>query len=257
MSNKTKLIVANWKMNLGHEISKFLANDIAAGLLDYSFNNLKIIICPSFISLQEVNEIFKKSKLDINIGAQDVFWEAPGAYTGEISPMFLKEIGCHYVIIGHSERRFYLHETNNMINQKIKSALAEEITPILCVGETREERKEGAVDYLIMGQIKDALEGVAFKPNQKIIIAYEPNWIIGTGQTLSPEEVARIARLIKKYFTDHYSLEFVENSLMVIYGGSIDSHNIKSFVQQEVIDGFGVGAASLKSDEFIKIIKSI
>jgi len=257
MPNKPKLIVANWKMNLGHEFSSFLANDIANGLRGCSLDNLKIVICPSFISLKDVNEIFKKSGLNIKVGAQNMFWETAGAYTGEIAPIFLKELDCHYAIIGHSERRLYLHETNKMINQKIKTALTEEITPILCVGETQEERKDGAADYVIMGQLKNALEGIIFKADQKIIVAYEPTWVIGTGQVLSPEEVSRIVQLIKKYFVDHYSPEFAEDNLMVIYGGSINSRNIKSFAQQDIIDGFGVGGASLNADEFIRLIKSI
>ncbi|TSC95944.1 MAG: triosephosphate isomerase (TIM) [Parcubacteria group bacterium Athens1014_10] len=248
------IFIANWKMNLGLKETVILIKQLLGGLKKIK-NNLEIVICPSFTVLSEASKLLKKG--NIKLGSQDVFWEEKGAYTGNISPKMLKEIGCEYVIIGHSERRQYLGETDEMAHQKIKAAIKEGLIPILCVGETFEERQEGQKDYIIIKQVTKALEGISLSRGQKIIIAYEPVWVIGSGQAVKPEEAEYTNQIIKQSLIDLYPRDIVEQNFRIIYGGSVDSSVIKSFVERSVIDGVLVGGASLKTKDFIKMINKI
>ncbi len=245
------IIIANWKMNLSLAESKQLANSLRN--IDQGKNEL--VICPSFISLVTVGEILKKGK--IKLGAQDCFWEAKGFYTGEISLENLKEIGCEFVIVGHSERRKYLKETDEMVHQKTKAALASGLIPIICVGETFEQRQQGAKDYILIQQTTRALEGVKIDVNQRIIIAYEPVWVIGSGQAISPQEAAEANQVIRQILLDLFPAKFVKDNILIIYGGSVDHKNVSSFIRQESIDGVLVGGASLKADTFLNLVSEV
>lgn len=247
-----KIIIANWKMKLGLGVSIDLAKEIASDLMLDKIGESEVVICPSFIAINEVGKILSPSK--IKLGAQDVFWQENGAYTGEVSVEMLQELGCKYFIIGHSERRQYLGETNEMINKKARVILRSGEVPIVCVGETLEERRQGKKDYIIMHQVERALQDVKILDNQEIIIAYEPVWVIGTGRAVEPEEVKYVADLIRKIAQEHYSSK---NSLMVIYGGSVDSSNVRAFSERGGVDGFLVGAASLDAREFMKMIDMV
>lgn len=215
----------------------------------------EIVICPSFISLQEVGRLIKEANL--KLGAQDIFWEEKGAYTGEISPLMLEEMGCEYVIVGHSERRKYLNETEEMIHKKIRIVLKERLTPILCVGETFEERQNGAKDYVIMRQLNSALEGIKLITGQKIIIAYEPVWVIGSGQAVQPSEAGSTRDLIRQTLLDLFPADVIDSDIRIIYGGSVNSANVRQFLSEARMDGVLVGGASLKAEEFIGIVKNV
>ncbi len=215
--------------------------------------NLDVVICPSFTSISEIKKIIPNTGL--KLGAQDIFWEEKGAYTGEICASQLKELGVEYVIIGHSERREFLAETNEMIHKKMRLAFEAGLIPILCIGETYDERKRGEKDYVIIRELLKALEGIEIKNNQQLIVAYEPVWVIGTGQAVSPEEAELSAKLIKNSLLDLFSQEFINNNIRIIYGGSASSKDAKEFLDQASIDGALIGVASLDAKEFLEIIK--
>jgi triosephosphate isomerase len=252
------IFIANWKMNLSIGETAALAGQLHESLKDASSEKVEMILCPSFTALSAANETLKNlGAKHFKLGAQDVFWRERGAFTGEISPAMLEETGCQYVIVGHSERRQNLGETDEMVNKKIKIILKYDLIPILCVGETYEERQKGIRDVVVARQVGKALEGIDLFGKKKIIIAYEPVWVIGTGQAVEPEDAEHSHRIIKEALFELFPVDVVEQHFDIIYGGSIDSTNIKSFVDQENIDGVLVGGASLKADEFVKMIKEI
>lgn len=246
-----KLIVANWKMNLSPKNSlEFLRK-----LKTYNFKlkTFELVICPSFLSLPEIKSLIPDFKFLIHVGAQDCFWAERGAYTGEISPADLREIGCKYVIIGHSERRQYLKETDEMINFKLKAALSAGLVPIFCLGESQSERDRGQAESRVRIQLKAGLTGISLKKNQKIFIAYEPVWAIGTGKFCPPNEAVRMHHLIKKEAGRFLKIKNVP----VLYGGSVDDKNVADYLKQEEVDGVLVGGASAKADIFLSLLRKI
>lgn len=259
---KKSIIIANWKMQLSFQETKTLAKEILNRLKKVEKKEKKLIdfdlvLCPPFMSLPEVSKIFGPKKDILLCGAQDCFWEEKGGFTGEVSPKRLKELGCTHVIIGHSERRRILKETDEMVHKKVKAALKAGLIPIICVGETRDQRDKGLKEQTIINQVSKALDGISLKANQKIIIAYEPVWVIGSGWAIEPAEAGYMCKIIYQRVIDLYTLPLVRNNVRLIYGGSVDSTTIKSFVGQEIIDGVLVGGASLKSKEFIKMCELI
>lgn len=251
--SKEKIIVANWKMNLSYEESLRYIKDIRSFLV--GLKNVKMILCPAFVSLADVKKEIKLKKIEL--GAQDVFWMEEGAYTGEVSIKSLKEIGCKYVIIGHSERRQFLNETDAMINRKIQIALSHNITPILCIGENLEQRNDNQTAQILRDQLLENLKVIDFKNSQQILIAYEPIWAIGTGHEASAEQVNEAVIIIKSQLTKLYPNKDIEKSFKILYGGSVDENNIGSFLDLDVIDGFLVGGASVNKAEFIKLLDKI
>ena len=220
------------------------------------FNQGEVAICPSALALSEVAKILKDSK--VFLGAQNAFWEEAGAYTGEVSPEMLAEIGCRYVIIGHSERRKYLSENYEIINKKVRAVVEnEKLIPIVCIGESWEERKTDRRDFVLVEQLEQALSGIEVFGNQQIIIAYEPIWAIGTGTAIEPAEAEYAHKIIKLALNDIFGMQVVSKNFSVIYGGSINSKNVKSFSKLEGMDGLLVGGASLKVEEFYKVAKEI
>jgi len=250
------IIIANWKMNLSLEESVTLVKAIDERI--GKLKELELVICPSFVFLDRIGQFLSNKKSKIKLGAQDIFWEEKGAYTGEISGKMLKEMGCEYVIIGHSERRGYLNETDEMVHQKVKTALDERLIPIICVVESFRERGSGQKDYVVIKQVNYALKGIEVVGSQKIIIAYEPVWVIGSGQAVKPEEAEYTHQVIRQALLDLYSPDLIEKNFRIIYGGSVDGKNIKSFLQREMVDGVLVGGASIKVETFIALVnKSI
>lgn len=230
---KKYLIVANWKMNK----TKAEAQAFVRGLEELKIKQgREVVICPPFTLLSAVKWP--------NLGGQDLFWEAKGAYTGEISPLQLKDAGCRWVIIGHSERRQYFGETNQTVNKKIKAALNSELKVIFCVGETLQERENNETEKVITRQISEGLENLNLKPlTLNLIIAYEPIWAIGTGINAQPEQAQEVHVFIKKLI-----------KTKIIYGGSVTPDNISSLMAQPAIDGALVGGASLDLAKFSQII---
>ncbi|MCG2700669.1 triose-phosphate isomerase [Candidatus Parcubacteria bacterium] len=251
---KQKIVIANWKMKLSLAETLILAKEMNAKFKD--FHKGKIVICPSHISLAETRKILKGSY--IKLGAQNAFWEEKGAYTGEVSPGQLVEAGCEYVIIGHSERRKYMLENYEMIHLKLKAVInAEKLTPIVCIGENSDERKTERRDFVLVDQLHQALGGINILANQKIIIAYEPIWAIGSGVAIEPAEAEYAHKIIKLTLNDIFGIEKANNNFDIIYGGSIDGKNVKGFAKIENIDGLLVGGASLNAGEFYKVARAI
>jgi len=245
------VIAGNWKMNkvVGEAIE--LANGLKREL--YEVDYLDIILCPPFTALDEVNEITSGS--NIQLGAQNVYWEDKGAYTGEVSCSMLKDLGCSYVIIGHSERRKYFGETNETVNKKLKKVLESGLLPIVCVGETLEERESGKTLEVIRQQINLSLKDLSKENMLKTIIAYEPVWAIGTGKTATPKQAQEVHSFIRSLIKDTFDKE-TSQLIRIQYGGSVTPENIASLISEEDIDGALVGGASLKVDLFSKIIKT-
>jgi triosephosphate isomerase (TIM) len=249
---KKKIIIANWKMNLSDlvatDFSKQLSNDLKKSA------EVEVVICPGYTALNSVALEIKKS--EVRLGAQNCFWDNQGSFTGEISPSVLKEIGCSYVILGHSERREYLKETDQMVNQKVKLALENDLTPIICVGETFQERQDGHKDFKIMEQVNNALAGVELGA-QELIIAYEPVWVIGSGQAVEPEEAEHTLQVIRQVIIDNFGLLVFDTQIRLIYGGSVNKDNILEFINQPSVEGALVGGASLDINTFLPIIEAI
>lgn len=248
MHSTKKIIVANWKMNPQTEAEVVLFFKTFKKYID-TISNAEIVICPPIIFLPCV----KDQKLNAKLGAQDMFWEEKGAYTGGISPFMIKNFGCQYAILGHSERRKYFGETNEMVNLKVIAAIKNRISPIICVGELSAENEEGSYK-LIEKQMRSAfmnVENFASLPIS-IIIAYEPVWAIGTGVTPNANKVLSVLLFIKKVISEIYDERAAER-VKIIYGGSVDGKNAGGFVKEGKMDGLLVGGASLFAIEFARI----
>jgi len=249
-----KIVIANWKMKLMLAETLELAGKMKEKFRD--FNESEVVVCPNFMSLLGVKEALSKSP--IKIGAQDVYWEERGAYTGEISSSMLTEAGCQYVIVGHSERRKYLHENYEMIHQKVKAVLnAGGLIPVVCLGEEAHERGTDKRDLVLVDQLYQALAGINVMGDQQVIIAYEPIWAIGSGFAIEPSEAEYAHKIIKLTLNDMFGVRVVKENFRIIYGGSISSKNVKEFANLEGVDGLLVGGASLEAEEFYKISKEI
>lgn len=248
-----KLIIAgNWKMNNDLAQSEKLIVELK-NLLQNEKPNCDVIVCPPFTSLSEASKLLKGS--NIKLGAQNMYFEENGAYTGEVSASMLKSVGCEYVILGHSERRTIFGETDELINKKIKKALAADLIPIFCVGELLSERETGITNDVIKRQLLAGLNGVSEEEMKKVIIAYEPVWAIGTGRTATPAQAQEVHEFIRDLIEIDYSLE-IANDVTIQYGGSVKPDNAKELISQKDIDGALVGGACLNVDSFLGIIKS-
>lgn len=241
-----KTIIANWKMNPSSiKKAKMLFNSVKKGIKN--IKNNEIIVCPPFVYLSELKIKNKESK--IKLGAQSCFWEKEGAFTGEISPAMLKDLGIKYVIIGHSERRKYFQETDETINKKLKAGLKMGLKLILCIGETEKERKMGKTFEVLENQLKKDFKDIQYsKPfiSNSFGLAYEPVWAIGTGNACLPDMAKEILLFLKKKL----------KHIPIFYGGSVNSQNARDYIKAG-FDGILIGGASLNSQEFIKIIKKI
>jgi triosephosphate isomerase len=238
-------------MNKTRDEAVDLVEDLKGTLADVG--DVEVVVCPPFTALDAVREALRGS--NIELGAQNMHWEEEGAYTGEISPLMLRSLGCMYVILGHSERRTYFGETDEAVNRKVKSAMANGLLPIICVGETLEERDAGRTEDVVVRQTKAALSGVKTNGAERIVIAYEPVWAIGTGRTASAEEANRVIHLIRQSVAEVFN-ERIAQEVRIQYGGSVKPQNIADFLGQPDIDGALVGGASLDSESFAAIVKS-
>ena len=245
---RKKVIAGNWKMNmLPNEAIEFI-NEFAPLVKDTEND---VILCVPYTDLFYV--LLNTQGTNIKVGAQNMHFEENGAYTGEVSAKMLKSIGVKYVIIGHSERRAYFAETDETVNKKVKTALKNELNPIVCVGETLEQREEGKTEEIITNQTKFALEGLSSEEVEKVIIAYEPIWAIGTGKTATSEDANESVKSIRKEISKIYGQTTAER-VIIQYGGSVKSSNAKELFSTSDIDGGLVGGASLKAEEFAKIV---
>lgn len=251
---KNKIVIANWKMKLSLKESISLAKKYKT-----KFNKLEkgeVVVCPSPVIASSVAKELEGGK--VKMGGQNVFWEDYGPYTGETCPQTLTDIGCEYVIVGHSERRKHLLENYSMIHKKVKAILnMEKLVPIVCIGEEMEEKKSDRRDFVLIEQMQSALSGLNVLPGQNIIVAYEPVWAIGSGITIKPEEAEYAHKIIKLTLNDIFGPQIASENFRIIYGGSITSENVDDFSNLEGVDGLLVGGASLQINEFAKIAQTI
>jgi triosephosphate isomerase len=247
-----KLFFANWKMNVAGPTRDLLCEELRSYPIAPS---VKVAVFPSFLSIPAVTKVFNGTI--VGVGAQDCFWEESGAYTGEISPTELAERGVKYVLVGHSERRDNLGETSEMVNKKLKAALRSGLTPVLCVGEHAEDRANGTWPVVLERELKGGLDGLELVGNTQIIIAYEPIWAVGTGNPCEPDDAVAAHSMVGNYLYELFGEERKERNFSIIYGGSVDAGNIKSYFDREEIHGALVGGASQKWPSFAAALKAI
>ncbi|MCK5579835.1 MAG: triose-phosphate isomerase [Candidatus Omnitrophica bacterium] len=247
-----KIIIAgNWKLNKTAKETTELINLLKRDLSDIS--EVDSVVCPTFIALADARDALDES--GIGLGAQNIYWEDSGAFTGEISGPMLKDLGVQYVIIGHSERRQFFGETDETVNKRIKAALKSDLLPIVCVGEMLEEREADKTFDVIKAQCQGGLKDLTAEEMGKIIIAYEPVWAIGTGKTATPDQAQEVHRFIRDLLAEMFNGE-IAGATRIQYGGSVKSENTKELMGQPDIDGALVGGASLKADSFAAIVKN-
>jgi len=244
-------VVGNWKMHLTLRQAEELAKTIRQRL--DSFEGADVGICPPFVALTTVAAVLHGSR--IRLGAQNAHWKNEGAFTGEIAPTMLRDVGCRHVILGHSERRQVFGETDTMINAKVKAALACGLEPIICVGETLEERDAERTKDVVRRQLLGALDGVDGTAMERITIAYEPVWAIGTGRNATPQQAQEVHEYLRALVAQHYGTKHAE-TIRIQYGGSVKPENAKSLLSQPDVDGALVGGASLSADSFVAIVEA-
>jgi len=247
--NRKPIVAGNWKMNKTTSEARDLAARLAP--LVSGVKDREIVLAPTFTSLQAVSEAIKGTNMVL--AAQNMHWEDKGAFTGEISAEMLLDLGCKYVIIGHSERRQYFGETDESVNKKAKQALRKGLCPILCVGETLAEREAGKLNDVISRQVTGGLKDIGAEDMKKLVAAYEPVWAIGTGKTATPEQANEVHSLIRQKVKTLYGAEIAEG-LRIQYGGSVTPENVSSLMAKPDIDGALVGGASLKPDTFAALV---
>ncbi|SEH00607.1 triosephosphate isomerase (TIM) [Nonomuraea solani] len=254
MTQRKPLIAGNWKMNLNHFEAIALVQKLAFALNDKDFDKAEVAVLPPFTDLRSVQTLVDGDKLRIVYGAQDLSQHDAGAYTGEISGAMLSKIGCTFVTIGHSERRQYHHEDDDLVNAKVHAAYRHSLTPILCVGEGLAVRQEGGHIAHILGQLDGALRKITAEQAKSIVVAYEPVWAIGTGEVASPEDAQEACEALRVRLAELYDSE-VASGVRILYGGSVKSGNIAGIMAQPDVDGALVGGASIDAGEFTKICR--
>lgn len=248
---RTPIVAGNWKMHKTIAEAVELTRGVRRGVMD--LEGVEVVLCPPFTALAAVREAIGPA--DISLGAQNMYFEEQGAFTGEVSPLMLAEL-CQYIILGHSERRQYFGETDEGVNKKARAALAHGLTPIICVGENLDQNKAGKTEVFVGGQVRAAFDDISAEDAKRIVVAYEPIWAIGTGVPAIPAEVNRIIGLsIRGALADLHGEEVAE-SIRVQYGGSVKPDNMADFAVQSEIDGALVGGASLKAEGFVAIVKA-
>lgn len=245
---RKKIIAGNWKMNKLVSESVSLADGIKRELAEC--RDVDIVLCPTFIALKAVSDVVDNTS--IRLGAQNMHWEISGAYTGEISPTMLRDVFCQYVILGHSERRGYFNETDDNVNKKAKVAIESRMTPIVCVGETLDERDAGDAERIVRKQVELSLADMG-EGLSKVVVAYEPVWAIGTGRTATPEQAQDMHAFIRKVIAEMGGQE-VSETIRIQYGGSMKPENAKELLAQPDIDGGLIGGAALEARQFVKIV---
>lgn len=243
------IIAGNWKMHKTPSETVSLINELKPLVKDAQ---VEVVVCPPFVCLPAAKDALAGS--NIKLGAQNMHWEEQGAFTGEVAPGMLKELGVEYVIIGHSERRQYFGETDEMVNKKVLSAVAHGFIPIICVGETLEQREQGITEEVVDKQTRAALNGLSADVAERVVIAYEPIWAIGTGRTASSDDANEVIGYIRKVVGEVLGSQAAQQ-VRILYGGSVKPENAAELMQMPEIDGALVGGASLKAHDFAKIVK--
>ncbi|MBI4833142.1 MAG: triose-phosphate isomerase [Candidatus Lindowbacteria bacterium] len=246
------MIAGNWKMHKLAGEAQALASDLKTRFSGTG-SNVAVVLCPPFTALAAVATVIADTK--ILLGAQNMHWEGKGAYTGEVSPLMLKDAGCTHVIIGHSERRQLFGETDETVDRKVHAALAAGLKPIVCVGETESQRDGGRTEAVVIGQVRSGLADLTAQRMSDVTIAYEPVWAIGTGKNATPQQAQEVHALIRGLIAEIFSAP-VASSLLILYGGSVKPDNARELLAEPDIDGALVGGASLDADSFDKIVRA-
>ena len=249
MANRRPLIAGNWKMYKTCSEAVEAAGQLVK--LVAMTSDIDVMIAPQFTALAPVSDVVRGSR--VSLGAQNLFWETEGAYTGEISPVMLVSVGCEYVIIGHSERRQYFDETDETVNKKIKAAIKNDLIPVLCVGESEKERESKETFSVLDKQVKKGIEGFSSDDLETLVIAYEPVWAIGTGKTATTDQAQEAHQFLRSVLEKSFG-NMLAKSIRILYGGSVKSNNIAELMAMSDIDGALVGGASLDPETFSKIV---
>lgn len=248
------LMAGNWKMNNTISEAVVLAQEISNQYdKDTWGKEVEILVCPPYVDLKPVKTVFDFDKTKAGVGAQNVYWEPSGAFTGEVSVSMIKELGCTYCIVGHSERRELFGETNEQVNLKVKSLVDGGVHAIVCVGESLAVRDEGTTDEFVCAQVKAAFAGIDADDARQCVVAYEPVWAIGTGRTATPEQAEAVCSVIRSVLNELFGSETAE-AMRILYGGSMNPGNAEGLMSQTDIDGGLIGGASLKAESFVQLI---
>ena len=254
MTERRPVIAANWKMHLTHLEAIQTVQKLSYLLDQGDTDRVEVVICPPFTSLRTVETLIQSDRIPFGLGAQNVHWESSGAFTGEVSPPMLAALRVVYVVVGHSERRQLFGETDETVNKKVRAVIAAGMAPILCVGETLQERDVGATEDRVTNQIRAGLSGVGAEDAAKLVVAYEPVWAIGTGRNAEPADAGQVIALIRSTLAELYGTGLAD-ATRIQYGGSVKAGNIRDFMAHPEIDGALVGGASLDPEEFALIVK--
>lgn len=247
------LIAGNWKMNANHLEAIQMVQKLSYRLDYADYDRVDVVVCPPFTALRSAQTVIETDHLRILLGAQNAYWEESGAFTGEVSPLMLSKLGVAFVIVGHSERRQLFGEDDTAVNRKVRAVFAAEMTPILAVGETLEEREDGATESKVGGQVRAGIRHLEQAQAEHLVIAYEPIWAIGTGHTADPDTAGEVAGFIRSQVEEKFP--GAGGSLRILYGGSVNPGNIAGFMAKRDIDGALVGGASLDPDTFAAVIR--
>ncbi|MDH3307076.1 MAG: triose-phosphate isomerase [Acidimicrobiia bacterium] len=251
---RKSFICGNWKMNASHLDAIQMVQKLSYRLELSDYDRVDVVVAPPFTSLRSIQTVIEADHLAIKLAAQNVHWEDAGAFTGEISPQMLAKLGVHSVIVGHSERRQLFGETDEIVNRKVKAVLAAGMTPIMCLGETLEEREAEQTESRVAGQLSAGLTGLTPEEAGRVIIAYEPIWAIGTGRTAEPDDAGAVCEFLRRRIGDGFGGSVAEE-VRIIYGGSVNPGNIAALMAKAHIDGGLVGGASLDPDTFASIVR--
>ena len=252
---RKKLMAGNWKMNKTIGEAVVLAQDISTQSEKEWPEKCDVVVCPPFVDLKPVLTVFEFDRAPVEVGAQNVYWEESGAFTGEVSVPMLSEIGCKWCIVGHSERRGLFGETNEGVNKKAKALVAAGIKPIICVGESLAVRDEGTTLEFVCAQVKAAFAGIDAAQAKDAVVAYEPIWAIGTGRTATPEQAQEVCAAIRETLAELYG-EQVAQEMRVLYGGSMNPGNVDLLIAEKDIDGGLIGGAALKAESFVQLVNA-
>jgi triosephosphate isomerase len=253
-NGRQNLMVGNWKMNATHLEAIQMVQKLSYRLESKDYDRIEVVVCPPFTALRSVQTVIEADRLLIQLGAQHVHWEESGAFTGEVSPPMLARLGVDFVICGHSERRQYLGETDETVNKRTKAVLAHALTPIVCVGESLEQREADQTEELVTEQLRRGLLGLSEEQMASIVVAYEPVWAIGTGRNATPDDAGAVCEFIRHQIAEKAGFEVAE-AVRILYGGSVNAGNIKSLMAKRHIDGALVGGASLDPDGFAAVCR--
>jgi triosephosphate isomerase len=252
-TDRRPLMAGNWKMNLNHLEAIALTQKLAFSLSEKVLGEVEVVVLPPFVDIRSVQTLIDGDKLLLGYGAQDLSPHKSGAYTGDISGVMLAKLGCQYVVVGHSERRAYHHEDDAVVAAKVKAALANELAPILCVGEGLEVREAGNHVAHTVAQLDAALAGLKADQVEKVVVAYEPVWAIGTGKTATPDDAQEVIGALRNRLAERYGN--TADRVRILYGGSVKANNVAAIMSQPDIDGALIGGASLDAEEFARICR--